>query len=241
MSAARARKGSARPLTAQSAGTVVSVPYRKPLWQERPDRLVDEDTEAKPRPRTAASQRPERPASGFTKQAAASQVPPRLRAKSAPGLRSAVVPPAPAEVVERSHTHYVPPGDIHDPTNTKMLLPIPASQHSETLSGMKKEIKTIEFNLDHIQDRQDSAREYITDFRDRHDFTEQCNELRRELWPVIHQAKADIKGLIAELDRETKDLNEQVEYLKKGKDTIAFVVFRMRQKVKNLEEIIGHR
>ena len=58
---------------------------------------------------------------------------------------------------------------------------------------------------------------------------------------MIDQAKADIKGLIAELDRETKDLNEQVEYLKKGKDTIAFVVFRMRQKVKNLEEIIGHR
>ena len=57
-------------------------------------------------------------------------------------------------MVERSHAHYVPPGDIHDPTNTKMLLPIPASQHSETLSGMKKEIKTIEFNLDHIQDRQ---------------------------------------------------------------------------------------
>ena len=87
-------------------------------------------------------------------------------------------------MAERSHTHYVPPGDIHDPTNTKMLLPIPASQHSETLSGMKKEIKTIEFNLDHIQDRQDSAREYITDFRDRHDFAEQCNELCRELWPV---------------------------------------------------------
>ena len=77
---------------------------------------------------------------------------------------------------------------------------------------MKKEIKTIEFNLDHIQDRQDSAREYITDFRDRHDFTEQCNELRRELWPVIHQAKADINELIAELDRETKDLNEQVPF-----------------------------
>ena len=62
MSAARARKRSARPLTAQSAGTVVSAAYRKPLWQERPDRPVDKDTEAKPRPRTAASQRLERPA-----------------------------------------------------------------------------------------------------------------------------------------------------------------------------------
>merc|ERR1719324_2092921 len=92
--------------------------------------------------------------------------------------------------MEPSHAHFEPPpGEIHDPTNTKMLLPIPAGQHSDTLSGMKKEIKTIEFNLDHIHDRQDSARGHITDFREIHDFPEQCNELRRDLWPVIQQAK----------------------------------------------------
>jgi hypothetical protein len=247
LSAARSRKRSARPLTAQSAGTIVSAPYRKPLWQERPGRPADDDVEAKPRPRTAASTRQEHSTSGFTKHGAATQLPPRLRAKSAPGLRPAVVPPPPPEVAEHSRAHFEPhpqptfAGDLHDPTNTKMLLPIPAGQHSETLSGMKKEIKTIEFNLDHIQDRQDSARGHITDFRDVHPFPEQCEELRRDLWPVIQQAKMDIKELFAELDRETKDLQEQVDYLKKGKDTIAFVVFRMRQKVKNLEEIIGHR
>jgi len=127
----------------------------------------------------------------------------------------------------------------HDPSNTKFLLPIPHPPPS--LSGMKKEIKTIKFNIGHINDRQDSARELITDFRENQEFPQMCEDVKRDLWPVITQARQDITVLFDELKRETKDLQDQVDYLKNGKNSIAFVLFRMTQKVKDIEEIIGHR
>ena len=43
---------------------------------------------------------------------------------------------------------------------------------------MKKEIATLKFNLDHIQDRQDSARDHMDRFRSKHPFVQECEEFK---------------------------------------------------------------
>lgn len=130
--------------------------------------------------------------------------------------------------------------DEHDPENTKCLLPLPLPTDA-SISGMKKEIATLKFNLDHIQDRQDSARGHMDDFRTDHIFPQQCEEFKALLWPEVRAARAEITDVFEELRMETFDLQQQVDQLKSDKNNIAYVLFRMTQKVREIEEIIGHR
>ena len=50
---------------------------------------------------------------------------------------------------------------------------------------MKKEIATLNFNLDHIQDRQDSARGHMDRFRHENLFPQMCEEFKALLWPEV--------------------------------------------------------
>jgi hypothetical protein len=161
------------------------------------------------------------------------------RAQSAPGFRG--LRPVSAQVVrtndpEEQFEQFAQPRPV-----APRLMPMRPEETSMTLSGMKKEIAQLKSNANDNEDRCDSARKKMDDFRNKHTFPQMCEDLKETLWPEILEAKKQITDIFEEERMETYELSQQVELLTHEKNSIAYVLYRMDQQVSEIVRIIGHR
>lgn len=212
---------------------------RTERWQGLGNERHDMSEGARSRPATASSRSRPRPQSGYTHRGMQESMPPRIeRVRSAPNIRA---PRSAFSCVEVMKSPHVQAEAYLDQPVIPRLLPLKNTAGTMSLSGMKRELETLKANCTEIQDRQDSARGHMEVFRGDHLFVRQCEELKETLWPEIQAARAEITGMFEEMRLETYELQQQVDLLKHEKNSVAYILFRMDQKVKEIEEIIGHR
>jgi len=238
---------SARPFSAQTAtssGTTVrarplsGVPRSSDRWQglgHQPDQSGERQAAVRP---TTAGAFGRSESSLYAR--AHETIPPRMsRTHSAPHIRGP--PPPPRSAFSNVEVYRTPTYEVDVSSNAPVPRLLPLKNAPASLSGMKREMATLKGNINEIQDRQDSARGLIEEFRTQHDFPTMCEELKAQLWPEIIAARAEITDMFEEMRMETYELQQQVDLLKHEKNSIAYVLFRMDQKVKQITEIIGHR